>query len=283
MHDSNETNARHDFVATISSHNGPSPFNPTPGKTVFKKEQDGEQSSLYTINKRMDRLRLPYDVNENIIREILTQADASPHKQASVYWLTMARIGELALIVAGAYADGCEFSAAGDLLANPSEILVHIKGRRRPEVKKRHGKLSEQMRSKMAHDDNPIVWLKNNTQIEITAKALLPELRRRLKHSKMIRPSYLEGFRKRMQKIADVIGFLSAWNVADAQDLFDKMQAAEAHERQFVNASLCHFSDEPFQQMGQAIRAMERGELDGQTLTTVLVSNTHSNRAYWRM
>ncbi len=271
------------MVARVPSQSDPSPLKPTFGKKFFENNQNRKQSSLYDINKQLDRLRLPYDVNENIIREILTQADASPHKQASVYWLTMARIGELALIVAGAYADGCEFSAAGDLLANPSEILVHIKGRRRPEVKKRHGKLSEQMHSKMAHDDNRIDWLKNNTQIEITAKALLPELRHRLKHSKMIRPSYLAGFQKRMQKIADVIGFLSAWNVADAQDLFDKMQAAEDHERQLVNASLCHFSDELFQQMGEAIRAMEKGELGAETLTNTLVSNTHSNRAYWRM
>ena len=59
-----------------------------------------------------------------------------------LFWLTIARIAELALKQAGDYADNCEFQAAGDVLVNPRRIDIYLNGWAEPIVKHRHGALN---------------------------------------------------------------------------------------------------------------------------------------------
>jgi len=218
-----------------------------------------QPNSLYIINRQLDQLGLPYGVNENTIRRKLAETDCFRQEHSPVYWLTMIRIAETAMIIVGAYTDGCEFCAAGDLLVNPSKILIHIKERWQPVIKKRHGKLSEQFKTNAEPHTSFIHWFKKNAVVEIAGQALLPDLYERLNNSAMIMPWYLTDFKERMNKIADVIGFLSAWNINDVGELFAKMQIAPAEMRKFVNANLCNFSDSLFKQIGRNIRKLENG------------------------
>lgn len=68
--------------------------------------------------------------NETIIANRIHQAFQLKIHNQRIFWLTLARITELAIYQAGVYADACEFAAAGDLLVNPRCITIHLKGRR---------------------------------------------------------------------------------------------------------------------------------------------------------
>ncbi len=221
------------------------------------------RNSLYAFNDQLDGLALPWDVNEGILRRIWTELERGREKRSPVYWLTVARIAEISIILAGAYADGCEFSAAGDLLVNPSKIMIHVKGGRRPVVKRRWEALSEQLNPNGENRGRAIHWIKNNVTIQIMEKALIPDLYERLERSGMMAPWYLNDLQKRMEKTGDVIGFLSAWKVDDAGDLAARMQTTAPETRKFIAASLCNFNNAHFNRLGLDIRKIENGLGDG--------------------
>jgi hypothetical protein len=231
----------------------------SPQKNSFRGETPVRRNTLYSLNRQMDKLSPPYDVNENVVRAKLAEADRFYGKNSPVYWLTVARISELALATAGANADGCEFRTAGDMLVNPSRILVHVKGRRRPIEKNRHGKLSEQLALEAETEGNFVDWFKKNASLEIVEKALIPQLRERIAKTDMIAPSYIEEFEKKSKRIADAIGFLCAWKIEDAEQLHARMRAASAETRKFVHANLCGFDDVLYKRIGRDIRGIEKG------------------------
>ncbi len=233
------------------------------------------RNSIFTFNEQLDKIGPPHDINENIIRGLLAESERFRGDNQSVYWLTVARLAELALINAGAYVDGCEFRTAGDLLANPSKILIHIKGRRFPVLKKRHGKLSEQLSPNGEAGKDFPDWFKKNASLEIREKALLPDLRDRMENSGAISPEHIEGFEKRMAKIADVLGFLSAWNVENSEALFAKMRTASPETREFVRSNLCNFDDALYRRIGRDIREFGKGTgCRGKVLATSAVLET---------
>jgi len=104
-----------------------------------------ERNPILILNKALDNLHVPHEVNEQTIENFLENLEAYGKTLRPVYWLMMARLFELSLICAGYYADNCEFPAAGDLLVNPRKILIHQKGYPHPLVKQRHGRLTEQL------------------------------------------------------------------------------------------------------------------------------------------
>ncbi len=75
--------------------------------------------SIFTLNNQMDLANVPYGLNEDKILEVLSVLEYIGDETTPEYWLMVCRISEMALLCAGQYADGCEFSAAGDLLVNP--------------------------------------------------------------------------------------------------------------------------------------------------------------------
>jgi hypothetical protein len=104
-----------------------------------------ERHPLLLLNAELDELRLPHEINEASLERLLNRLEESVAFSQSYYWLSMARIFELALFCAGYYADNCELTAAGDLLVNPGEILIHRIGRPNPLVKQHHGRISDQL------------------------------------------------------------------------------------------------------------------------------------------
>lgn len=172
-----------------------------------------------------------------------------------IFWLTLARIAELALKLAGDYADTGEFQAAGDLLVNPRRIDVYLRGQSDPVIKHRHGALSDQFAQAIG-TEKPVVWLGRETFPHIRTAALLPFLERMLAASGLISPDYLAGLRQRMCKIADTVAFLMAWQIGDSTRLYRRMQAMAPDERANIKARLCNFDRCHFHAMGDDIESL---------------------------
>lgn len=182
--------------------------------SVVRKNDDCYCNTLLDYNLCLNNC-VAFELNEKFIESKIDELDEIQNS-GFIYQLTQARITELALICAGNYADNFEFRAAGDLLANPRCIRIHIDGVKEPVYKKRHLALTDQF-SEVAQTQTGIIrWLGKNTHPEITREPLLPDLYERLKSAGLISANYLDSVYQRMNKIADVIGFLSAYNLSEA-------------------------------------------------------------------
>ena len=213
---------------------------------------DNHLWSADRINTLMNGLQLPRDANEALIEDLLEKVEHCARDCRARYRLLTARVLEAALLCAGHYADNCEFGAAGDLLVNPRRILVHIRGCRRPLVKRRHGRLSDQLAAYCDTQPFP-AWFKHNAVLEISEPALVPHLFQRLERFQCFRPAYLDSIRGRMDKAADTVGFLSAWGITRWEDLHRRFQRASSQEREFIAANLCGFDLADFHGLGREI------------------------------
>ncbi len=202
-----------------------------------------------TINRRLDRVAVPHGVNEPFLEEILARIQASSGYQDSIYWLTLARLTEAAILCAGHYADNCEFRAAGDLLLNPRKVRVQVKGRGPSFIKTRHGRLTDQLAQRFAGTID-----KREAECRVVAPALLPELYRRLATSGYFTQAYLDHVQTRLTAIAAAIAFLAAWQVDANEELYQRLQAVDAAQRQFIDEHLCHFDATWFWLLGHRIR-----------------------------
>jgi hypothetical protein len=213
---------------------------------------DNQEWSIDRINARLNDLQLPHEVNEPLIEGLLQQIDHCAHGSQARSWLLTARVLEAALVGTGHYVDNCEFGAAGDLLANPRQVLIHLRGYRQPIVKKRHGRLSEQLAPYCRYHPFP-AWFKDNAALEIAKPALVPDLLQRLERSRCFRPAYLDSIHRRMNKAADTIGFLSAWGLTGWEDMYQRLQAASRQQQEFIADNLCGFDLEDYHGLGREI------------------------------
>jgi hypothetical protein len=217
------------------------------------KDPSFERYPFLMLNEELDNIRLLHEINEASIEGFLKILEDSDASDPYCYWLVMARIFELALFCAGNYADNCEFPAAGDLLVNPRKILVHRKGHPNSLVKQRHSRISEQLNSVGMPRKNILRLLKHEVSVEITKPAILPYLFERMQRGQRIAAWYLHTAEERMKKIADTMGFLSAWSTAKFEDLHGRMQTASPKTRRFIVAHLCRFDTRYFQRLGREI------------------------------
>ena len=215
-----------------------------------------DSEPLLLLNAELDHLKLPHLINEVSIERFLTRLEDSGLLNQSSYWLLMARIFELALFCAGHYADNCEFSAAGNLLVNPRKVLIHQKGYPHSQVKQRHGRISDQLNPSGQCGKHLSVLLKHEVAVEIAKPAILPYLFEQIKNSKEIAVWYLHHAEQRMKKIADTIGFLSAWSVSRFEDLHQRIHAASPKMRRFVADHLCSFDTGCFERLGREIQRL---------------------------
>jgi hypothetical protein len=212
-----------------------------------------ERNPIVILNKTLDNLNVPYDVNEQTIENFLQDLEAFGTTDRPEYWLAMSRLLELTLICAGHYADNCEFSAAGDLLVNPRKVLIHRKGYPHPLTKQRHGRLTDQLNQEEKYRELVLFQVKNEIRIEIAKPAILPYLLERLEQSCQIASWYLHDSQERMKKIADTIGFLSAWSLSRFEVLHHRMQKMSTKTRRFVADHQCNFDTSYFVRLGREI------------------------------
>jgi hypothetical protein len=228
--------------------------------------------SLVQINDQLDRLHRQAAATETGFWQLLTEANRFQNSGQEVYWLTVMRIAELAILTAGAYADGCEFQMAGDLLTNPARVLIHLKDRKRPIVKRRHVPLSAALQKEVGAGLSFMDWFRRNVLLEMTCKALLPHLIDRLgacgssageSVGESVGDIDMGRFRERietsMKKVADTIAFLAAWQIDDVTQLHARIEESSPETRRFIHANLCRFEDTHFIQIGATIRKLVTG------------------------
>ncbi len=212
---------------------------------------------LLQFNDRIDPLR-PADLCELDLLDLLDSLYAMDHGTngpagVACFWLTAARIAELALLCAGNYADCAEFSLAGDLLANPLRIDIHYGDNRKPEAKWRHGCFSHQAGKTLDLDPREAMKSADAWPV-LRHSALLPELRRQLQAGGMLSEDYLKSIDHRMENIAETLSFLAAWQVRSGEDLCLRIKATREIEKSFVENALCRFQNGIFKRLGTDLR-----------------------------
>ena len=242
-------------------------FPDTPGKEIqppTRQQADpwaGQQGEaavsvqiLLYFNDLLDGKANIFSMNERVIEDLLGELDEITPIKDQGYWLTLARINELALVCAGNYADNCEFSLVVDLLVNPRLALIHLSGVNQPLIKKRHLPLSEQFQQVEKDLLRVRQWLKRETRVEVKTEALLPELWKRLENSGHIPREYFDSVEQRKRRIADLIGFLASAGISDNVTLHAWQKNASPADRELLESRLCHFDFECFFEMGRLFR-----------------------------
>ncbi|HOP46985.1 MAG TPA: hypothetical protein PK874_04925 [Desulfobacteraceae bacterium] len=215
---------------------------------------------LFDYNRSLEETFSPVNLNEKFLEQKIFELEEISQVRDCLYWLTLARLNELVLFCAGNYADNFEFTHAGDLLVNPRCILVHIKNRNRPVIKKRHSRITDQFKNFGSTKGEVIQWLKNETLLEIKEEPLLPYLFKSLKNSGYMSREYLISIDMRMKKIADVMVFLCSLHFTDSQDPYQCLQYMTQSERRFIKSSLCQFDTRSYYDLGYDIHKMIQHE-----------------------
>lgn len=216
-------------------------------------------ADLLHFNDRIDPL-LPIDLSEPdllSLLQILHDMDRSDcgREEEACFWLTAARIAELAILCAGNYADCAEFALAGDLLANPLRIDIHFNDGREPTSKWRHGRFSDQV-GQTLHLAPREAMKTARAYPRVDRSALLPELQQQLADAGMLSEDYLESIDRRMKTIAETLCFMAAWQIRDGQDLCRRLQTVREPEKSFVESALCRFQTGIFNRLGADLRRM---------------------------
>lgn len=220
------------------------------------------------FNAVLDREARPENLNEGFLARKLDELDGLDAGRGAPYWLTLARITELALICAGTYADNGELAAVGDLLVNPRLIVIHVRGLSEPLVKDRRVCMARQLRHLVPTADGVVEWLKGNTWVEIRKEPLLPHLYQRLEQPGLLASSYLESVERRMKRVADVIAFLAAWNLPEGCDVGARLLSLPGQEAKFVGENLCHFGWTLFVGLGEKVRRFGRDGINNSRLAS---------------
>ena len=211
-------------------------------------------TELETINDELDLALQPGWTTESWLSDCCTRIEAIRRPADTVYWLLMARLTEAALLAAGSYADNAEFAAAGDLLVNPRRINVYLNGSRRPIVKNRHGRLSDQFNTADLPYGAFIREFPRQAAIEQTDPPLIPHLISQLEASGFVSAAYLDTCRQRMNRIADTMNFLMTWGICSFEALAARRAAGDMATLKFIEQHLCRFDTRRFVQIGEEIR-----------------------------
>jgi hypothetical protein len=216
-------------------------------------------SAFREYNASLEENAAPSKLNEDFIESKLSELDqieSDCSENGEIYWLTYARLFELALLCAGNYADHFEFAAAGDLLVNPRLILIHFKSGCSAVKKDRHRKLTEQFRYVAGKREAVVTWLKQETVPEIVEKPLLTHMHEQMARSGYLSKQYLDLGDCRMKRVADAIGFLASWHLAESSAFYLRVQCASPSEQSFIESSLCRFDKEIFYELGDDLRRL---------------------------
>jgi hypothetical protein len=189
-----------------------------------------EKMALIRFNERLSASsRKP--LNESDLDRIMDELGTLPGLNRTAYFLTLARITELALVCAGNYAV----------------------------QKDRHGSISSQLAG-LIGDGDPIDWLKHNTLPHIRKQALLPALYEELIRSGILTSDYLASVMQRMRQISNTVTFLFAWQIDNAIELQRRLDSSSSSTRSFLTNNLCRFDLTVFHEIGKDIAGFSKGK-----------------------
>lgn len=233
--------------------------------------------SLKKLNRAFSHRLIPHLINETFLSNLHAALEPYQELGGAYAWLLHARLTEAALLCAGHYADNCEFSAAGDLLVNPRCVRLYDKADpTRSKTKIRHMALSRQFKKSNELPEDFRRRFSDDMVLRIEAPALLPMLLETLRRAGVFRDRYLESVVRRMEKIADTIAFLMAWPVDTIQQLEQRLIAAPADSRRFMEANLCRFDRRDFNALGAELQAMEGNRFS----TSAFLNNAYTESIY---
>jgi len=221
------------------------------------RESDLERILLY--NERLEKAANLTGLNEPFLEEVLEELENAFSYLGRPYWLSFARLTELALLCAGNYADNGFASGVGDLLFNPRLILVRIPGEA-PVIKERHTPLTMQFRHKSSTRQGVIEWLKRWTTLETIKPALLPYMHFKLGQSGFIAEGHLSSIMERMHKIADTTALLLTGNMRSEAETHKWLNGACDSDRKMIKVRLCGFDTRIFDALGADVWNTCRGK-----------------------
>ncbi len=212
--------------------------------------------AIVRINHMMEETAGLHQLNEGVLVQLLNRLEEDAFVCDTLYWLSLARINELAILCAGNYAKNCEFTLVGDLLVNPRLVLVHVRGAGQPVVKERHTRLTDQFSRKGASREGVIQWLKRHTIVENRTSALLPHLLKRLKISRLFREAYVDSVEKRLKQIADLTAYLACRQFESGADFEKWLQEASPEDQNFVRTMCTPLDFNLFWRLGDHVSQM---------------------------
>lgn len=209
--------------------------------------------AIFAINGDLEQTGSPLLLTEKAVERCWSRA-MQLEGDGTSRWLLLIRLAEAALLCAGNYADNCEFRAAGDFLVNPREIVIHSRRGGQATIKKRHGRLSEQLGLTWADQLKSTQRSLAGVVLEITRPPLLPLMTRILKESGRVAPSFVHRLEGGQRRIADALAFMAGWRIADSVELWRRMRASSPSERVFAESCMCRFDTQVFCQIGDDLQ-----------------------------
>jgi hypothetical protein len=223
--------------------------------TAFSRMPDRGHASTGTlkINAEIEQALIPSFLTEAVVAGWWLTA-LSLEDDSRCHWLLLIRLAEAALLCAANYADSGEYEAAGDLLVNPREVLVHRLQDGFTTIKHRHATLSEQFGLNNGQRAISLKRFCADNCLEISKPPLLPLMQQVLHDSGRVSRFFLRRLADVQRRIADTLAFLAAWQISDSVDLWRQLQAASKAERMFVESQLCRLDTSIFDRIGKDLR-----------------------------
>jgi hypothetical protein len=209
--------------------------------------------AIFAINWDLEQAGSPLLLTEKTVERCWSQTLALEGEPAG-RWLLLIRLAEAALLCAGNYADNCEYSAAGDFLVNPREIVIRSRCGELLAIKKRHGRLSEQLGFTRGDQLTSIQRDPVGVVLEITRPPLLPLMTRILKESGRVASFFIRRLEEGQRRIADALAFMAGWRINDSVEFWRRLKASSPSERAFAESCMCRFDTQVFDQIGAELQ-----------------------------
>jgi hypothetical protein len=214
------------------------------------------RDAIVNFNRVMDERSAVHHLNETVLVQLVNRLNEDVFVPDAFYWLSLARINELAILCAANYAKSFEFALVGDLLVNPRLVLVHVEGEGRPTIKERHTRLTEQFCHKAPSKGEVIRWLTSHTIVEKRTDALLPDLLECLKASGVFSHVFVTSIEKRLKQLADLTAHLACQPFENRADFEKWFQKANPDDRDFMKTLCCRFDLSHYRLLGNHIDRM---------------------------
>jgi hypothetical protein len=197
---------------------------------INRPAEDPLLDAWFELNYRLQEEAIDAHINKSFIEQWIARLWTIVSPRPQCFWLFLARINELALLCASRYVDCCEFSAAEELLVEPSSIFLHVEGKVTA--------ASQEWGSR--------------------AGPLLPFLCSLLKGSGYMTEGYLLSVSRRTQKIGEVMRMLLSLGIGNAEDISMKLSCMDHDERDRFRSRLCLFDRKTFNEIGRALHLFMR-------------------------
>lgn len=212
--------------------------------------RDREETGLLNLNREMDWAAERGRVNESFLEGCLESLDRSGPEPGPDHWLTLARLTELTLWLAGGYADAGLFRETGDLLFNPRrKYLVRKKSLEFVELQ-RHRPISQTAQELGLAPEGSLDVIKEEFRLVIEKKALMPELNDRLEAQPFPSGPYLRSVEARLVRISATLCYQSTLSRPEGMDLEEYLSLLPRDRRERAESQLCRFGLDLYRSYG---------------------------------